>query len=36
MYKPSTQLIVPYFPTYLAIYNNLFLYIIGYQGESKY
>jgi hypothetical protein len=35
MYKPSTYLVVTYFPTYLPTYETYFL-KIGYQGESKY
>jgi hypothetical protein len=41
MYKPSTYLVVAYFPTYLpmyAIYHYMrfISYRIGYQGEVKY
>jgi hypothetical protein len=31
MYKPSTCILVTYFPTYLPIYETY-----GYQGETKY
>jgi hypothetical protein len=34
MYKPSTYLIVTYFPTYL--FMKLISYKIGYQSEIKY
>jgi len=34
MYKPSTYLVVTYFPTYLCMKPNS--YKIGYQGETKY
>jgi hypothetical protein len=37
MYKPSTYLVVTYFPTYLFTYIwDLFSYRIDYQGETKY
>jgi hypothetical protein len=36
MYKPSTYLVVTYFPTYLNIYKRPISYKIGYQGETKY
>jgi hypothetical protein len=34
MYKPSTYLVVTYFPTYLPIYETL-SYRIGYQGDYE-
>jgi hypothetical protein len=36
MYKPSTYLIVTYFPTYLPTYLCVRPTRIGYQGEIKY
>jgi hypothetical protein len=35
MYKPSTYLVVTYFPTYLPMYEPI-SYRIGSQGETKY
>ncbi len=40
MHKPSTYLVIAYFPTYLPI--SIYIYMgpisngIGYQGETKY
>jgi hypothetical protein len=36
MYKPSTYLIVTYFPTYLHLYIRPPSYRIDYQGEIKF
>jgi hypothetical protein len=36
MYKPSTYLVVTYFPTYLPLYMRPIYYKISYQGEIKY
>jgi hypothetical protein len=38
MHKPSTYLLVIYFPTYLPIYMRpiKFLTEFGYKGETKY
>jgi hypothetical protein len=36
MYKPSTYLVVTYFPTYLYLYMGLIFYKIDYQGATKY
>jgi len=36
MYKPSTYLVITYFPTYLPTYIwDLISYRIGYQSETK-
>jgi hypothetical protein len=38
MYKPSTYLLITYFPTYLSTYiwDPPLSYRIRYQGETKY
>ncbi len=36
MCKPSTYLVVIYFPNLSTYIGNLFPYRIGYQGETKY
>jgi len=36
MYKPSSYLVVTYFPTYLPMYERPISYGIGHQGETKY
>jgi hypothetical protein len=38
MYKPSTYLVVTYFPTYLPVYKRpikKISYRIDYEGETK-
>jgi hypothetical protein len=36
MYKPSSYLVITYFPTYLCTYTRPISYRIGYQGGTKY
>jgi hypothetical protein len=36
MYKPSTYVVVIYFPTYLPIYETYFPTELVNQGEFKY
>jgi hypothetical protein len=36
MYKPSSYLVVTYFPTYLPIYETYFLQNWLHQDETKY
>jgi hypothetical protein len=36
MHKPSTYLVIAYFPTYLPIYMGPISNRIGYPGETKY
>jgi hypothetical protein len=35
MYKPSTNLVITYFPTYRPMFESI-SYIIVYQGETEY